>query len=138
MNTELQLWENLPEQDEPYRLAIRSQERTVSKGPTQIDAQAHLDQVTADTSDAVRKSAQEKRHAKGFRTARENRGSGRWRQLREYGQLAVAAQRGRRDPESMRIDTAADGVITGTATINQDLITGGEAMSPSQSTTTVC
>ena len=44
----------------------------MSKGPTQIDAQAHLDQVTADTSDAVRKSAQEKRHAKGFRTAREN------------------------------------------------------------------
>ena len=55
----------------------------MSKGPIHIDAQAHLDQVTADTSDAVRKSAQEKRHAKGFRTARENLGgSGRWRQLR--------------------------------------------------------
>jgi acetyl-CoA carboxylase carboxyltransferase component len=70
----------------------------VSKGPTQIDAQAHLDQITADTSDAVRKSAREKRYAKGFRTARENledlidSGS-----FVEYGQLAVAAQRGRRD-----------------------------------------
>ena len=30
----------------------------------------------------------------------------------------------------MRIDTAADGVITGTATINKDLITAGKAMSP--------
>ena len=27
----------------------------------------------------------------------------------------------------MRIDTAADGVITGTATINKDLIAGGES-----------
>ena len=100
----------------------------MSKGPTQIDAQAHLDQATADTSDAVRKSAQEKRHAKGFRTARENLadlvdGDS----FVEYGQLAVAAQRGRRDPESMRIDTAADGVITGTATINNGLIASGQS-----------
>ena len=88
----------------------------MSKGPTQIDAQAHLDQVTADTSDAVRKSAQEKRHAKGFRTARENLADlVDDDSFVEYGQLAVAAQRGRRDPKSMRIDTAADGVITGTA-----------------------
>jgi len=100
----------------------------VSKGPTQIDAQAHLDQITADTSDAVRHAAREKRHAKGFRTARENlddlidSDS-----LVEYGQLAVAAQRGRRDPESLRIDTATDGVITGTATINRDLIADGRS-----------
>ncbi|MEC7076230.1 MAG: biotin carboxylase, partial [Pseudomonadota bacterium] len=77
----------------------------MSKGPIQIDAQAHLDQVTADTSDAMRKSAREKRHARGFRTARENLsdlidGDS----FLEYGQLAVAAQRGRRDPESLRID----------------------------------
>ena len=35
--------------------------------------------------------------------------------------MAVAAQRDRRDPASLRIDTAADGVITGTATINSQL-----------------
>ena len=67
----------------------------MSKGPTQIDAQAHLDQMIADTSDVVRKSARARRHAKGFRTARENLadlvdGDS----LVEYGQLAVAAQRG--------------------------------------------
>ena len=92
----------------------------MSKGPTQIDAQAYLDQVTADTTDAVRKSAQEKRHTKGFRTARENLADlVDDDSFVEYGQLAVAAQRGRRDPESMRIDTAAAGVITGTPRVKQ-------------------
>jgi acetyl-CoA carboxylase carboxyltransferase component len=39
----------------------------------------------------------------------------------EYGQLAVAAQRSRRSYEDLQVNTAADGVITGTATINRDL-----------------
>ncbi len=39
----------------------------------------------------------------------------------EYGQLAVAAQRQRQKYEDLQINTAADGVITGTATINRDL-----------------
>jgi acetyl-CoA carboxylase carboxyltransferase component len=39
----------------------------------------------------------------------------------EYGQLAVAAQRSRKSYEDLQIDTAADGVITGTATINREL-----------------
>jgi acetyl-CoA carboxylase carboxyltransferase component len=94
----------------------------VSQGPTQTDAQKHFEQTTADTLDTARRQARDKRHSKGFRTARENledlidRGS-----FVEYGQLAVAAQRDRRDPASLRIDTAADGVITGTATINSQL-----------------
>ena len=75
----------------------------------------------ARTRDEVRTEAAAKRHAKGYRTAREN--------LTdlvdpdsfvEYGQLAVAAQRKRRDYEDLQISTAADGVITGVATINRD------------------
>ena len=71
------------------------------------------------TLDEVRIEAAEKRHAKGYRTARENledlvdAGS-----FVEYGQLAVAAQRSRRELEDLQQNTAADGVITGTATIN--------------------
>ena len=100
----------------------------MSTGPIQTDAQAHLDQAIAETLDAARTAAQDKRHAKGFRTARENLydliddGS-----FIEYGQLAVAAQRGRRDSASLRIDTAADGVITGTATVNAELITNSKS-----------
>lgn len=73
------------------------------------------------TTDAARAEAAEARHAKGYRTARENLAdlvdSG---SFVEYGQLAVAAQRGRREPADLRRETAADGVITGLATINAD------------------
>ena len=75
----------------------------------------------ARTLDEVRVEAAEKRHAAGYRTARENlydlvdEGS-----FMEYGQLAVAAQRNRRDFEDLQTSTAADGVITGIATINRD------------------
>lgn len=71
------------------------------------------------TLDAQRPEAVARRHAKGYRTAREN--------LEdlvdadsfvEYGQLAVAAQRGRRSLEDLRTNTPADGIITGLATIN--------------------
>ena len=64
-----------------------------------------------------------KRHAKGYRTARENvadlvdAGS-----FQEYGQLAVAAQRSRRDYADLQTSTAADGIITGTCTINANLV----------------
>jgi acetyl-CoA carboxylase carboxyltransferase component len=75
------------------------------------------------TLDEARSEARAKRHEKGYRTARENvadladEGS-----FQEYGQLAVAAQRSRRDYEDLQTSTAADGVITGTCTINADLI----------------
>jgi len=73
------------------------------------------------TLDEVRVKAADKRHAKGYRTARENlvdlvdADS-----FAEYGQLAVAAQRNRCDYEDLQIRTAADGVITGVGTINRD------------------
>ncbi len=71
------------------------------------------------TLDKQRKAAVEKRHIKGYRTAREN--------LTdlidsdsfiEYGQLAVAAQRNRRDINDLIENTPADGIITGLATVN--------------------
>jgi acetyl-CoA carboxylase carboxyltransferase component len=71
------------------------------------------------TLDGYRTEARDKRHGSGYRTAREN--------LEdlvdhdtfvEYGQLAVAAQRSRRDYRELQASTAADGIITGTCTIN--------------------
>lgn len=80
---------------------------------------AALRERLAKTTDAVREEAAEKRHARGYRTAREN--------LEdlvdpdsfvEYGQLAVAAQRNRRDYEDLQVNTPADGVITGVGKVN--------------------
>ena len=78
------------------------------------------------TLDEVRDEARRKRHASGYRTARENvadlvdPGS-----FQEYGQLAVAAQRSRRNYEELQSSTAADGIITGTCTINVDQVAVG-------------
>jgi acetyl-CoA carboxylase carboxyltransferase component len=71
--------------------------------------------------DEGRAQARDKRHAKGYRTARENlihlsdEGS-----FVEYGQLAIAAQRGRVDLETLQSTTAADGIITGVALVNSE------------------
>jgi acetyl-CoA carboxylase carboxyltransferase component len=74
------------------------------------------------TSDKERSKAAEKRHAAGFRTARENLADlVDPDSFIEYGQLAVAAQRGRYSPEQLKTETAADGVITGVGTINREL-----------------
>ena len=80
------------------------------------------------TLDAARSDARARRHARGYRTARENladlvdAGS-----FLEYGQLAVAAQRNRRDYLELQRETAADGVITGIATINAPLVGAARA-----------
>ena len=80
-------------------------------------------QRIAKTYDEARTTARDKRHKHGYRTARENlndlidEGS-----FNEYGQLAVAAQRSRKTPEELQTQTAADGIITGTATINSELV----------------
>ena len=71
------------------------------------------------TLDKEREQEVLKRHSKGYRTAREN--------LEdlvdadsfvEYGQLAVAAQRDRLNADELKLKSAADGVLTGLATIN--------------------
>lgn len=87
------------------------------------DALQQLQDRLALTLDESRAGARERRHAKGYRTARENlhdlvdHGS-----FQEYGQLAVAAQRSRRDYADLQVSTAADGIITGTCTINADSV----------------
>jgi acetyl-CoA carboxylase carboxyltransferase component len=71
------------------------------------------------TLDGHRSEARDKRHAKGYRTARENlEDLVDQDTFLEYGQLAVAAQRSRRDYHDLQSSTAADGIITGTCTIN--------------------
>ena len=80
-----------------------------------------MDRV-AESLDGNRSADVQKRHGKGYRTARENLehlvdgGS-----FVEYGQFAVAAQRNRRSAVELKSKTAADGVITGLARINTDL-----------------
>ena len=85
------------------------------------DLQAAMERRRA-TRDEARPEAVERRHASGARTARENvedlvdEGS-----FVEYGGLAVAAQRGRRDMAELIERTPADGLIGGTARINGEL-----------------
>ena len=74
------------------------------------------------TDDAARPEAVERRHAAGARTARENLadlvdpGS-----FVEYGALAIAAQRDRRELDELLARTPADGLIAGTARVNGEL-----------------
>ncbi|HUG85971.1 MAG TPA: carboxyl transferase domain-containing protein [Euzebya sp.] len=74
-------------------------------------------------SDEARPDAVASRHEHGMRTARENiaalvdAGS-----FSEYGGLAIAAQRNRRPLEELIRRTPADGLVTGTATVNADLV----------------
>ena len=98
---------------------VKHQEQaTTHDGENALD---QLNQQLASSLDTGRKTSVDKRHAKGYRTARENlrhlcdEGS-----FVEYGQLAVAAQRDRMSIEKLKTDTAADGVITGLATINAE------------------
>ena len=76
-------------------------------------------QREAQILDDARPDAAAKRHAKGYRTARENLADlVDDDSFIEYGSLAVAAQRGRRSLDELRAETPADGVLTGLATIN--------------------
>lgn len=82
------------------------------------DLRALLDR-RAQIDDASRPEAVARRRAQGGRTARENVadlldvGS-----LLEYGAHAVAAQRSRRSLDDLQRNTAADGLITGTGSVN--------------------
>ena len=82
-----------------------------------------FEQRLARGSDAERGEAVARRHARGYRTARENLAD-----LLdddtfvEYGGLVVAAQRGRRSYEELQRETPADGVITGIGSINGEFV----------------
>ena len=47
----------------------------------------------------------------------------------EYGQLAIAAQKSRRELEELRTETAADGIITGFGKINSEILDDKKALS---------
>jgi acetyl-CoA carboxylase carboxyltransferase component len=74
------------------------------------------------TRDQARPETVARRHGHGHRTARENLvdlcdpGS-----FTEYGGLAIAAQRDRRSIEDLVLNTAADGLIGGVASVNRGL-----------------
>jgi acetyl-CoA carboxylase carboxyltransferase component len=75
------------------------------------------------TLDEQREVQQQKRRQKGYLTARENLlNLCPIDSFMEYGQMAVAAQRLRRDYDELKSATAADGVITGVGQINQGLV----------------
>ncbi|MBD16651.1 MAG: biotin carboxylase [Actinobacteria bacterium] len=72
--------------------------------------------------DHRRKSAVEKRHLKGQRTARENIADlTDWGELIEYGPLTIAPQRKRRSVDDLILNTPADGMVGGLAEVNSDL-----------------
>jgi acetyl-CoA carboxylase carboxyltransferase component len=79
---------------------------------------AELRRRREQTEDAARAERVARRHDSGGRTARENVedlvDSGSWV---EYGRLAMAAQRQRRDHDDLAVNTAADGLVAGTARI---------------------
>lgn len=95
-------------------------------GGPRADLQRVIDRHAL-TLDANRPEAVTKRHALGLRTARENiadlcdAGS-----FKEYGALAVAAQRSRRSEDDLVRNTPADGMVTGIGSINAALF-GAEA-----------
>jgi acetyl-CoA carboxylase carboxyltransferase component len=93
---------------------------------TQNTNQKLLDELRvreALTLDEQRTGQQQKRQQKGYLTARENlQNLCSIDSFMEYGQMAVAAQRLRRDYDELKTATAADGVITGIGQINQGLV----------------
>jgi acetyl-CoA carboxylase carboxyltransferase component len=93
---------------------------------TQNTNQKLLDELRireALTLDEQRAEQQQKRWKKGYLTARENlQNLCPVNSFMEYGQMAVAAQRLRRDYDDLKSATAADGVITGIGQINQGLV----------------
>ena len=83
---------------------------------------AELAARRAQSLDDARPEAVTKRHGRNQRTARQNLahlvddGT-----FVEYGQFAVAAQKSRRDQEDLAVNTAADGIVTGIASVNGDV-----------------
>ncbi len=92
-------------------------------GPDEVRPElTELRSRVAQTLDAGRPEATERRHAGGRRTARENiedlcdPGS-----FEEYGGLVVAAQRARRSVDDLMANTPADGLIAGIGRVNGDI-----------------
>lgn len=107
-------------------------------GADETDPDSPTDEMRADLAEVIerhrlgwdeaRGPAVAKRHARGHRTARENLadlidpGS-----FIEYGPLAIAAQRRRRELADLIANTPADGLVGGIGSINGDLFEGRAA-----------
>ena len=113
----------------PETPAASGAESVAATNPSATQAEKSLSGPRADLQrvldrqalllDAARPEAVAKRHAKGQRSARENiAATADVDSFLEYGGLAVAAQTQRRSIEDLRANTPADGLITGTATVN--------------------
>ena len=108
--------DNKAKPNKPNTLNPQNSTPTNQQSPLQA-----LNERLDKTLDPQRAKAVQKRHARGYRSARENLldicdpDS-----FLEYGQLAVAAQRGRSDYAELQSSTAADGIITGVGHVNSD------------------
>jgi acetyl-CoA carboxylase carboxyltransferase component len=103
------------EGDLPTNLADEVSAATLAVRP---DLQKLQNRLTL-TLDSSRPQAVAKRHALGMRTARENIADlCDANSFLEYGALAVAAQRSRRSEEDLIANTPADGMVTGTGSVN--------------------
>ena len=111
----------------PCEASPVADDKSPASGDSQRDDLSEALERRRLTRDEARPEAVEKRHASGGRTARENledlvdHGS-----FVEYGGLAIAAQRGRREMRELIERTPADGLIGGTARVNGELF-GTEA-----------
>jgi acetyl-CoA carboxylase carboxyltransferase component len=98
--------------------ALAPDHRVPAQAPLRADL-AEVLQRHALTLDAARPEAMARRHAQGQRSAREfvasvcDEDS-----FAEYGALAVAAQRSRRDEDDLRRNTPADGLVSGIGQVN--------------------
>jgi acetyl-CoA carboxylase carboxyltransferase component len=98
-----------------------------ARGTTRPDL-AEVRKRRALTRDEARPEVVERRHAAGRRTARENlddlvdAGT-----FVEYGGLAIAAQRARRDLDELLTRTPADGLVAGVGRVNGELFGEGAA-----------
>lgn len=96
---------------------------TVSAAPAERADLTELGRRRELLADEARPEAVAKRHARNQRTARENvadlvdAGS-----FHEYGGFAFAAQESRRGREELQARTPADGLVTGLARVNSDLV----------------
>ncbi len=108
-------------------------ERAVTTEQAEQVAAIDLDDIRADlaevmaahavTLDASRDKAVTKRHNLGMRTARENVADlCDADSFAEFGALAIAAQRSRRDLDDLKQNTPADGLITGVGEVNGALV----------------
>ncbi|RAU89876.1 carbamoyl-phosphate-synthetase [Mycobacterium colombiense] len=106
------------------RTAAAGDDESVSAAMDLDRPRADLDEVVrrhALTLDEGRETAVAKRHQRGRRTARENIADlVDPDSFVEYGALAIAAQRSRRSESDLIVNTPADGLVAGLATIGAD------------------